>query len=133
MRSFLLTATLIASPAVLLTPVATGQTLAQTLAQADDSVVMFRSQFTTQGRVYWLFARRYLDGSVSLHISRPGYREVKDLPQLENEFIRKIQQNPRLQTTYQIQVSEGNGNAPITVYRLNVADPNNPILTKLSR
>ncbi len=127
--SLLLGATLIASPVVLLTPVAT----VQSLAQANDSVVMFRSQFTTKGRIYWLFARRYQDGAVSLHISRPGYREVRDLPQLKNEFIRKIQQYEKPQTAYQIQVSEGNGTAPITVYRLNVADPDNPILTKLSR
>ncbi|MEW6497100.1 MAG: hypothetical protein AB1589_32045 [Cyanobacteriota bacterium] len=102
--------------------------------QSDGAFVNYQSAFTANRQSYWFSAARYLDGAVLLCISKPNFREAKPLSvsQLQNQFIHKIVKAPNSNAVFLVTVAEGNGGpVPLTDYRLNLSNPNKPVLTRL--
>ncbi len=107
----------------------------QKLQQAG-AFVNYQSEFKANRQSYWFSAARYQDGAVILCLSKPNFKEAKALSasELQNQFIRKIVKAPNSNAVFLITVAEGNGNpVPLTEYRLNLSNPNKPIVTRLPR
>lgn len=106
----------------------------QRLQAPDRAFVNYQSEFRANRQSYWFSAARYQDGAVILCISKPNFKEVKPLNtgQLQNQFIRKIVKAPNTNSVFLITVAEGNGSSvPLTEYRLNLSNPNKPVVTRL--
>jgi hypothetical protein len=106
----------------------------QRLEQSDRFLLFYKSEFRANRQTYWFSAARYQDGAVLFCISKPNFNEAKPLSvkELQYQFIDKIVQGSNSTTTFIITVAEGNGAAvPLTDYRLNLSNPNRPILTRL--
>jgi hypothetical protein len=104
--------------------------------QQDGAFVNYRSEFKANRQSYWFTAARYRDGAVILCLSKPNFKEARLLSasQLQNQFIRKITKAPNSNTVFLVTVAEGNGSpAPLTEYRLNLSNPNKPVVTQLRR
>lgn len=99
----------------------------QRLQELDRFVVFYKSEFIANGQRYWLSAARYQDGAAILCISRPNFNQVRPVSELPLEFISNIRKDPKRNGVFIVTVREGNGSAaPITVYRLDVTNPNRP-------
>lgn len=105
--------------------------LNQRLQQVDRFFVFYKSEFRANGQRYWLSAARYQDGSAILCISRPNFNQSRPLTELQNQFISNITREPKNNGVFIVTVREWNGsNVPITVYRLDVTNPNSPLLRR---
>ena len=99
----------------------------QRLPELDRFVVFYKSEFIANGQRYWLSAARYQDGAAILCISRPNFNQIRSVSELPLEFISNITKDPKRNGVFIVTVHEGNGpTAPITVYRLDVSNPNKP-------
>ncbi|MBD1879766.1 hypothetical protein [Coleofasciculus sp. FACHB-T130] len=108
----------------------------QALRQDDRFVVFYKTEFRANRQKYWFSAARYQDGAALFCISKPYFKEPRPLGvrQIEDQFIDKIVKASNSNAAFLITVAEGNGsNPPMTVYRLNLINPNKPVLTLLRR
>ncbi len=108
----------------------------QALPQDDRFTIFYSSQIRVNGQDYWFYAGRYQDGAAIFCISRVNFREASTLSarQIQYQFIEKIVKVPNRNATFIVTVAEGNGSpVPLTDYRLNLNNPNRPILTRLRR
>ncbi|MCB8780228.1 hypothetical protein L2E71_22250 [Planktothrix agardhii 1032] len=106
----------------------------QDLPQIERFTVFYQEEFSSQNKTYWLYAGRYQDGSVIFCISEPNFNQARELnaEPLQFQFIENISQDSNNNSTFLITVREGNGrNAPLTNYRLDLVNPNQPVLTRL--
>ncbi|MEG3932723.1 MULTISPECIES: hypothetical protein [unclassified Microcoleus] len=107
----------------------------QQLAQLERFTIFSRNEFTTNGQNYWLYAARYLDGSVLFCTSKPNFNQPKPLTakQIQSQFIDKIVRDPNNKTAFIIAVRNGNGpGATTTNYRLDLSNVDRPKVTSLS-
>ncbi|MFB2917756.1 hypothetical protein [Aerosakkonema funiforme] len=108
----------------------------QSLPQDDRFTIFYSSQIRSNSQNNWFYAGRYQDGAVIFCISRPDFREARTLSasQIQNQFIDKIVKVPNRNATFIVTVAEGNGGrVPLTDYRLDLNNPNRPVLTRLRR
>lgn len=108
----------------------------QALQQNDRFLVFYKTEFRANRQSYWFSAARYQDGAALFCISKPYFKEPRLLSvrQIQYEFIDKIVRDSQRNAAFLITVAEGNGsNPPMTVYRLNLINPNKPVLTLLRR
>lgn len=106
----------------------------QQLAEFDRFTVMYKSEFQTKGKIYWLYSGQYIDGSSIVCISRPGFRQAKllNIQQIQSGYVEKISKSPRNRTAFLVTVRYGNGSdVPTTQYQLNLSIPEKPVITKL--
>jgi len=98
--------------------------------------VRYRRPFQSSGgEEYWFVIGQYADGSSLLCSTKPGYAQGQrlELPQLQIHFIGQISQEGN-SSSFVIDHQDGNGRAVlITRYRLSLANPSNPSLTKLKQ
>lgn len=95
--------------------------------------VDFRRNIETAGQSYWFSLARAIDGSAIFCLTQPNYNEgqLLSVKQLQNQFIREIKQESK-ETSFLITVAYGNGlRVPLVQFRLNLAKPMEPKLTKL--
>jgi hypothetical protein len=107
----------------------------QQLPQLERFTIFSRNEFTTNGKNYWFYAARYLDGAVLFCTSKPNFNQPKPLTakQIQSQFIDKILRDPNNKTAFIIAVREGNGpEAPATNYGLELSNVDRPKLTSLS-
>lgn len=105
----------------------------QRLPELDRFVVFYKSEFNTNGQRYWLSAARYQDGAAILCISRPNFNQPRPVSEFPIEFISNLTKDRKSNSVFIVTVHEGNGSAaPITVYRLNVTNPNRPVVSEQS-
>jgi hypothetical protein len=100
----------------------------------DEYSVFYKSEFQTQGQIYWLYSARYQDGSAIVCISKPGFKQARSLKlkAIDSVFIDRVTKDARSKTAFLITVAGGNGSyIPMTQYRLSLSTPNKPVLTKL--
>jgi hypothetical protein len=106
----------------------------QDLPQIERFTVFYQEEFSSQNKTHWLYAGRYQDGGVIFCISEPNFNQAIELnaEPLQFQFIENISQDSNNNSTFLITVREGNGrNAPLTDYRLDLVNPNQPVLTRL--
>ena len=106
----------------------------QDLPQIERFTVFYQEEFSSQNKTHWLYAGRYQDGSVIFCVSEPNFNQAIELnaEPLQFQFIENISQDSNNNSTFLITVREGNGrNAPLTDYRLDLVNPNQPVLTRL--
>jgi hypothetical protein len=106
----------------------------QDLSQIERFTVFYQEEFSSQNKTHWLYAGRYQDGSVIFCVSEPNFNQAIELnaEPLQFQFIENISQDSNNNSTFLITVREGNGrNAPLTNYRLDLVNPNQPVLTRL--
>ena len=106
----------------------------QDLPQIERFTVFYQEEFSSQNQTYLLYAGRYQDGSVIFCVSEPNFNQARELnaEPLQFQFIENISQDSNNNSTFLITVREGNGrNAPLTNYRLDLVNPNQPVLTRL--
>lgn len=105
----------------------------QRLRELDRFVVFYKSEFSTNGQRYWLSAARYQDGAAILCISRPNFNQPRPVTEFPIEFISNLTKDRKSNSVFIVTVHEGNGSAaPITVYRLDVTNPNRPVVSQQS-
>jgi hypothetical protein len=105
----------------------------QRLPELDKFVVFYKSEFRANNQTYWLSAARYQDGAAILCISRPNFNQPRPVSEFPVEFISNITKDPKSNGVFSVRVHEGNGPAaPITVYRLDVTNPNRPVVRQQS-
>jgi hypothetical protein len=105
--------------------------LNQRLSQIEKFFVFYKSEFRTNNQSYWLSAARYQDGAAILCISRPYFKQAKLVKEIPIGFISTITKDLSRNGVFLVTVREGNGrNVPITVYRLDVINPNKPLVSK---
>jgi hypothetical protein len=103
----------------------------QRLPELDRFVVFYKSEFRANGQSYWLSAARYQDGAAILCISRPNFNQPRPVTEFPIEFISSITKDPKINSVFIVTVHAGNGPAaPITVYRLNLTNPNRPVVSQ---
>lgn len=106
----------------------------QQLPITDKAIVFYKSEFSVKGQQYLLSAARYQDGATLFCLSKPNFLQSNPLANAEaiqNQFIDKIVKISNENSAFLIRVREGNGsNVPTTTYRLNLSNPNRPILAK---
>jgi len=108
----------------------------QSLQQDDRFLVFYKNEFRANRQSYWFSAARYQDGAAIFCISKPYFKEPRllSVTQIQYQFIDKIVKDYNRNAAFIITVAEGNGsNPPMTVYRLNLINPNKPVLTPLRR
>jgi hypothetical protein len=108
----------------------------QALSLYDRFNVFYSSQIRANAQDYLFYAGRYQDGAAIFCISRPGFREARTLSarQIQNQFIDKIVKVRNRNATFIVTVAEGSGSpVPLTDYRLDLNNPNRPVLTRLRR
>jgi hypothetical protein len=106
----------------------------QDLPQIERFTVFYQEEFSSQNKTHWLYAGRYQDGGVIFCISEPNFNQARELnaEPLQFQFIENISQDSNNNSTFLITVREGNGrNAPLTNYRLDLVNPNQPVLIRL--
>jgi len=106
----------------------------QDLPQIERFTVFYQEEFSSQNQTYLLYAGRYQDGGVIFCVSEPNFNQAIELnaEPLQFQFIENISQDSNNNSTFLITVREGNGrNAPLTNYRLDLVNPNQPVLTRL--
>jgi len=106
----------------------------QDLPQIERFTVFYQEEFSSQNKTHWLYAGRYQDGGVIFCISEPNFNQARELnaEPLQFQFIENISQDSNNNSTFLITVREGNGrNAPLTDYKLDLVNPNQPVLTRL--
>lgn len=105
--------------------------LNQRLPQDDKFLVFYKSQFRANNQNYWFSAARYQDGVAILCISRPDFKQASIVKNFPLSFISDIAKDPNRNGLFVVTVLEGNGrNVPITVYRLDITNPNRPKVIK---
>jgi hypothetical protein len=95
--------------------------------------VDFQRNIQSGGISYWFSLARYVDGSAIFCLMQPNYARGKLLTvkQLQDRFIREIKQESR-ETSFLITVADGHGSGVrLTQFRLNLANPSQPKLSKL--
>lgn len=103
------------------------------LPEDDRFIVFYKSEFIAKGQRYWLSAAQYQDGAGILCLSKPNFQQARRLKELALEFISSITKDPKTNGIFLVKVHEGNGpSAPTTVYRLDVTNPNKPIVRQQS-
>lgn len=106
-------------------------TLNQRLPKIEKLLVFYKSEFRANQQNYWLSAARYQDGAAILCISRQDFRQATRVKDFPVSFISTIAKDTNSKGVFIVTVREGNGlNVPITVYRLDVTNPNRPIVIK---
>ena len=98
--------------------------------------VFYGRKFTANNENYWLYAARTGDGSVQFCISQPNFvnPQVINADEISYQFIESINQAGDNNPTFTVQVREGqNTNSPFIDYRLNLSNPNQPIVTLIRR
>jgi len=109
----------------------------QALAQDDRFTLFYRSQFRANNQDYWFYAGRYQDGAAIFCISKPNFSDPKPLSErleIQYHFIENIVKVSNMNAAFLVTVREGNGSGvPLTDYRLNLSNPNRPVLTRLRR
>ncbi|MEA5498299.1 hypothetical protein [Limnoraphis robusta] len=106
----------------------------QQLPPVERFTVFYQSEFQAVDEIYWFSAGRYQDGAVLFCISQPNFNQAQVLNEktIQNQFIEKIIKAPNSNSIFLITVAEGNGrNVPLTDYKLDLFDPNQPVLTRL--
>lgn len=106
----------------------------QDLPQIERFTVYYQEEFTSENQTYWLYAGQYQDGAVIFCVSKPNFNQAIELnaEPLQFQFIENISQDSNNNSTFLITVREGNGiNPPLTDYRLDLVNPNQPVLTRL--
>ncbi|CAD5985268.1 hypothetical protein [Planktothrix agardhii] len=106
----------------------------QDLPQIERFTVFYQQEFSSQNQTYWLYVGRYQDGAVIFCVSEPNFNQARELnaEPLQFQFIENISQDSNNNSTFLITVREGNGrNAPLTDYKLDLVNPNQPVLTRL--
>ncbi|MGB3404855.1 MAG: hypothetical protein WBA77_19375 [Microcoleaceae cyanobacterium] len=104
------------------------------LSQFDKWAVVYQSEFQAVDETYWFYAGQYQDGAVLFCISKPKFSQARVLNEkkLQNQFIEKITKDPNSNSMFMITVRDGNGrNVSLTDYQLDLANLNQPILTRL--
>ena len=94
-----------------------------------------RHPFQAGGQTYWLVIAKYQDGASRLCMTRPGFIQGKPLsvPQLQSQYFNRIFQEGT-SSSFLIDHRDGNERTVlITRYRLNLANPSNPKLTRLKQ
>ena len=105
--------------------------LNQRLPKIEKFLVFYKSEFRANSQSYWLSAARYQDGAAILCISRPGFKQASIVKDFPVSFISTIAKDTNSKGVFIVTVREGNGlNVPITVYQLDVTDPNRPRVIK---
>ncbi len=105
--------------------------LNQRLPKIEKFFVFYKSEFRVNSQGYWLSAARYQDGGAILCISRPDFKQASIVKGFPVSFISTIVKDTNKNGVFIITVREGNGlNVPITVYQLDVTDPNRPKVIK---
>lgn len=109
----------------------------QGLLPEDRFILFYRSQFRTNNQDYWFYAGRYQDGAAIFCISKPNFNEAKPLDRnlkIQFQFIDNIVQVYNVNTAFIVTFREGNGfGVPLTDYRLDLSNPNRPVLAQLSQ
>lgn len=94
--------------------------------------VIYRSEFRVNRQKYWFFATQYQGGAVVLNISKQNFREPRPLNIFKYQFISDIKKAPSKNANFYFTVRDGNGsNVPTTIYRLDLTNPNNPVVKKI--
>lgn len=105
--------------------------LNQRLPKNEKFLVFYKSEFRVNSQNYWLSAARYQDGGAILCISKPDFKQASRVNDFPIAFISTIAKNPNRNEVFIVTVREGNGlNVPITVYRLDITNPNRPRVIK---
>ncbi len=103
----------------------------QGLPQIEKFLVFYKSEFRANSQSYWLSAARYQDGAAILCISRPDFKQASIVKDFPIAFISTIAKDINRNWIFIVTVREGNGlNVPITVYQLDVTNPNRPRVIK---
>lgn len=103
----------------------------QRLPQIEKFLVFYKSEFRANSQNYLLSAARYQDGAAILCISRPDFKQARAVNEIPIAFISSIVKDTNRNEVFIVTVREGNGlNVPITVYRLDVTNPNRPRVIK---
>ncbi len=108
----------------------------QDLPQIERFSVFYQAEFSAQNQIYWFYAGRYQDGGVIFCVSEPDFNQAGELnaQELQFQFIEDIQQDSTNPSDFIITVAEGNGrNVPLVNYKLELSNPNQPILTRLGQ
>ncbi len=108
----------------------------QDLPKIERFPVFYQAEFSTQNQLYWFYAGRYQDGGVIFCVSEPNFNQAGELnaQELQFQFIENIQQDSTNPANFMITVAEGNGrNVPLVNYKLELSDPDEPILTRLGQ
>ncbi|MEC4803247.1 MAG: hypothetical protein SAJ12_22315 [Jaaginema sp. PMC 1079.18] len=83
-----------------------------------------------------MYAVKAGDGSVQFCISQPDFvnPSVINADEISNQFIESINQVSNNNPIFTVQVREGqNNNSPFINYRLNLSNPNRPVITLIRR
>lgn len=100
----------------------------------DKFAVTYTSEFIAQGERYWLSAATYQDGAAIFCISRPDFVEAKplDTSELIYQFVESIVIDTNSDAVFIVTIREGqNYPVPLTDYRLDLSNPERPIVTRL--
>lgn len=100
-------------------------------------ILSSRNEFTTNGQNYWFYAATYPGGGAMIFcISKPNFNQpkvLKNLEEIQREFIDKIVRVPNNKTAFIIVVRKGNGmDVPMMNYGLELSNVDRPKLTSLS-
>lgn len=103
------------------------------LVKTEKFLVFYKSEFKANEQSYWLSAARYQDGAAIVCISKPDFKQARLVKEIPISFISTITKDTNKNGLFIVTVREGNGrNVPITVYRLDVTNPNRLIVSKQS-
>jgi hypothetical protein len=98
----------------------------------DGFEIDYKFAFTTERKIYWMYAARAYDGSYLFCTSRPNYQAARPMnhPQLNFPFVDGITQLEPNSPIFSIIIREGNGRNPeIVPTRLDMSNPKKPIVT----
>ncbi|MBD2579739.1 hypothetical protein [Oscillatoria sp. FACHB-1406] len=104
-------------------------------SDGDRFTVFYGRKFIVNNQTYWLYAAQYQDGSAIFCVSRPDFNRPQMIrsEEINNHFIEKVEQDGNNNPMFYVQVREGqNSNVPLVNYRLNLSNPNRPVVTYLS-
>lgn len=105
--------------------------LNQRLPKNEKFLVFYKSEFRANSQNYLLSAARYQDGAAILCISKPDFKQASIVKDFPASFISTIAKDTDSKGEFIVTVREGNGrNVPITVYQIDVTDPNRPKVIK---
>ncbi|AFZ25357.1 hypothetical protein Cylst_3194 [Cylindrospermum stagnale PCC 7417] len=103
----------------------------------DTADLLTRKHFITNRKEYFLTVVHFQDGTAVLCITQSNYRYMKKLnnvQKIQGQIIYQVVQKTKRNATFLITLKERNrSNVPITVYHLNLNNPDKPVVTLVKR
>jgi hypothetical protein len=81
-----------------------------------------------------LYVARYTDGAAIFCVSQPDFKQARliSTSEIDGQFIDKIEQNLNQSSMFIVRVIQGqNTGAPFVDYRLDLSNPDRPVITFL--